>query len=138
MRASRSDMYGDKILCTHRSTLDLNVFFKVFIFRSKVFCKGVKSDLLSKFSGGVSKQLHGVATDIDTLDITRTFEVSPITGSNMEHNALKHPWLTNVLTNGIEVKLQRNALSVLEAPTGNEEDDDLEFDNVRWNNGSDM
>lgn len=42
-----------------------------------------------------------------------------------------------VLTNGIEVKLQRNALSVIEAPTGNEEDDDLEFDNVPWN-GSDM
>lgn len=42
-----------------------------------------------------------------------------------------------VLTNGIEVKLQRNALSVIEAPTGNEEDDDLEFDNVQWN-GSDM
>jgi hypothetical protein len=36
------------------------------------------------------------------------------------------------------VKLQRNALSVIEAPTGNEEDDDLEFDNVQWNNGSDM
>lgn len=29
-----------------------------------------------------------------------------------------------VLKNGVEVKLQRNALSVLEAPTGNEEDDD--------------
>ena len=42
-----------------------------------------------------------------------------------------------VLTNGIEVKLQRNALSVIEAPTGNEEDDDLEFENVQWN-GSDM
>lgn len=38
-----------------------------------------------------------------------------------------------VLTNGIEVKLQRNALSVIEAPTGNEEDDDLEFDNMQWN-----
>ncbi|KAL9691188.1 hypothetical protein QQ045_011607 [Rhodiola kirilowii] len=38
-----------------------------------------------------------------------------------------------VLTNGIEVKLQRNALSVIEAPTGNEEDDDLEFDNMAWN-----
>lgn len=45
-------------------------------------------------------------------------------------------WL-QVLTNGIEVKLQRNALSVIEAPTGNEEDDDLEFENVQWN-GSDM
>jgi len=42
-----------------------------------------------------------------------------------------------VLTNGIEVKLQRNALSVIEAPTGNEDDDDLEFENVQWN-GSDM
>ncbi|MBA0597100.1 hypothetical protein Gorai_006915, partial [Gossypium raimondii] len=42
-----------------------------------------------------------------------------------------------VLTNGIEVKLQRNALSVIEAPTGNEEDDDLEFGNMQWN-GSDL
>ncbi|KAG8494204.1 hypothetical protein CXB51_011506 [Gossypium anomalum] len=42
-----------------------------------------------------------------------------------------------VLTNGIEVKLQRNALSVIEAPTGNEEEDDIEFENVQWN-GSDM
>lgn len=42
-----------------------------------------------------------------------------------------------VLTNGIEVKLQRNALSVIEAPTGNEEDDDLEFENLQWN-GIDM
>ncbi|KAL3845210.1 hypothetical protein ACJIZ3_002613 [Penstemon smallii] len=47
-------------------------------------------------------------------------------------------WHWLVLTNGIEVKLQRNALSVIEAPTGNEEDDDLEFEHVRWNNGSDM
>ncbi|KDP38465.1 hypothetical protein JCGZ_04390 [Jatropha curcas] len=46
-------------------------------------------------------------------------------------------WHWLVLTNGIEVKLQRNALSVIEAPTGNEEDDDLEFDNVQWN-GSDL
>ncbi|KAM0945082.1 putative histone deacetylase complex subunit SAP30/SAP30, SAP30 domain superfamily [Dioscorea sansibarensis] len=33
-------------------------------------------------------------------------------------------WHWLVLKNGVEVKLQRNALSVLEAPTGNEEDDD--------------
>ncbi|XP_052191607.1 uncharacterized protein LOC127800817 isoform X2 [Diospyros lotus] len=46
-------------------------------------------------------------------------------------------WHWLVLTNGIEVKLQRNALSVIEAPTGNEEDDDLEFENLPWN-GSDM
>lgn len=42
-------------------------------------------------------------------------------------------WHWLVLTNGIEVKLQRNALSVLEAPTGNEEDDDVEFENLQWN-----
>ncbi|KAF5445057.1 hypothetical protein F2P56_034139 [Juglans regia] len=46
-------------------------------------------------------------------------------------------WHWLVLTNGIEVKLQRNALSVIEAPTGNEEDDDLEFENLPWN-ASDM
>ncbi|KAL6012390.1 hypothetical protein ACLOJK_002877 [Asimina triloba] len=45
--------------------------------------------------------------------------------------------ITLVLTNGIEVKLQRNALSVIEAPTGNEEDDNLECENMQWN-GSDM
>lgn len=33
-------------------------------------------------------------------------------------------WHWLVLTNGLEVKLQRNALSVLEPPTGLEEDDD--------------
>ncbi|KAL7111723.1 hypothetical protein ACP275_05G107600 [Erythranthe tilingii] len=37
-------------------------------------------------------------------------------------------WHWLVLKNGVEVKLQRNALSVLEHPTGNEEDDDYEFD----------
>ncbi|XP_022027696.1 uncharacterized protein LOC110928935 isoform X1 [Helianthus annuus] len=41
-----------------------------------------------------------------------------------------------VLTNGIEVKLRRNALSVIEAPTGNE-DDDFELENGQ-SNGSDM
>ncbi|XP_052171307.1 uncharacterized protein LOC127787351 isoform X2 [Diospyros lotus] len=37
-------------------------------------------------------------------------------------------WHWLVLKNGVEVKLQRNALSVLEPPTGNEEDED-DFDN---------
>ncbi|XP_031121130.1 uncharacterized protein LOC116024376 [Ipomoea triloba] len=46
-------------------------------------------------------------------------------------------WHWLVLTNGIEVKFQRNALSVIDGPTGNEEDDDLEFKNFQWN-GSDM
>ncbi|KAJ8435113.1 hypothetical protein Cgig2_001988 [Carnegiea gigantea] len=35
-------------------------------------------------------------------------------------------WHWLVLKNGIEVKLQRNALSVLEPPTGNEDDDELD------------
>jgi len=34
--------------------------------------------------------------------------------------------LVQVLTNGDEVKLQRNALSVIEAPSGHEEHDDNE------------
>ncbi|CAH8355829.1 unnamed protein product [Eruca vesicaria subsp. sativa] len=42
-------------------------------------------------------------------------------------------WHWLVLTNGIEVKLQRNALSVIEAPTGNEEDDDIEVEHTQWN-----
>lgn len=42
-----------------------------------------------------------------------------------------------VLTNGIEVKLQRNALSVIETPTGNEDEDDLELERAQWN-GSDI
>lgn len=41
-----------------------------------------------------------------------------------------------VLKNGVEVKLQRNALSVLEPPTGNEEDDEYDFDDS--SSGSDM
>ncbi|GAB4857407.1 hypothetical protein Ancab_015316 [Ancistrocladus abbreviatus] len=45
-------------------------------------------------------------------------------------------WHWLVLKNGVEVKLQRNALSVLEPPTGNEEDDDNDFDNS--SSGSDM
>jgi len=36
--------------------------------------------------------------------------------------------MSDVLKNGSEVKLQRNALSVLEYPTGNEVDDDNDFD----------
>lgn len=45
-----------------------------------------------------------------------------------------------VLKNGVEVKLQRNALSVLEHPSGNEEDDDLDFDSSSGsdNGGKDL
>ncbi|XP_076950514.1 uncharacterized protein LOC143623503 [Bidens hawaiensis] len=38
-------------------------------------------------------------------------------------------WHWLVLKNGVEVKLQRNALSVLEPPTGQEDDGDFELDN---------
>jgi hypothetical protein len=41
----------------------------------------------------------------------------------------------DVLKNGSEVKLQRNTLSVLEYPTGNEMDDDNDFDT---SSGSDI
>jgi hypothetical protein len=40
-------------------------------------------------------------------------------------------------TNGFEVKRQRNALSVIEPPTDDNEDDDLEFEDTIWH-GSDM
>jgi hypothetical protein len=36
--------------------------------------------------------------------------------------------MSNILKNKSEVKLQRNALSMLEHPTGNEVDDDNDFD----------
>ncbi|GMI71691.1 SAP30 FUNCTION-RELATED 1 [Hibiscus trionum] len=45
-------------------------------------------------------------------------------------------WHWLVLKNGVEVKLQRNALSVLEHPTGDEADDDHDFDNS--SSGSDI
>lgn len=38
-------------------------------------------------------------------------------------------WHWLVLKNGVEVKLQRNALMVLEAPTGNEDDEENDCDN---------
>ncbi|MBA0708150.1 hypothetical protein Golax_020133 [Gossypium laxum] len=45
-------------------------------------------------------------------------------------------WHWLVLKNGVEVKLQRNALSVLEHPTGNEVDNDHDLDNS--SSGSDI
>ncbi|XP_076912780.1 uncharacterized protein LOC143571171 [Bidens hawaiensis] len=41
---------------------------------------------------------------------------------------IKHGYCFQVLKNGVEVKLQRNALSVLEPPTGQEDDGDFELD----------
>ncbi|GJN12081.1 hypothetical protein PR202_ga30326 [Eleusine coracana subsp. coracana] len=46
-------------------------------------------------------------------------------------------WHWLVLKTGVEVKLQRNALSVLEAPTGNEDDDDIDG-NTSFCSSSDM
>ncbi|KAL9392652.1 hypothetical protein Peur_016572 [Populus x canadensis] len=43
--------------------------------------------------------------------------------------------MSDVLKNESKVKLQRNALSVLEHPTGNEVDDDNDFDT---SSGSDI
>lgn len=45
-------------------------------------------------------------------------------------------WHWLVLTNGAEVKLQRNALSVIELPTGQEDDGDNECENPSSNNNS--
>ncbi|KAK3153549.1 hypothetical protein QOZ80_2BG0177050 [Eleusine coracana subsp. coracana] len=42
-------------------------------------------------------------------------------------------WHWLVLTNGIEVKLQRNALCVIEPPTGNEDDNKFNSENMQWN-----
>ncbi|XP_078436675.1 histone deacetylase complex subunit [Wolffia australiana] len=46
-------------------------------------------------------------------------------------------WHWLVLANGIEVKLQRNALSVIEAPTGHEEYNENDSESMLWN-GSDL
>ena len=47
-------------------------------------------------------------------------------------------WHWLVLTTGAEVKLQRNALSVIELPTGNEDDVDNECENPSSNNSLDL
>ncbi|CAB4279951.1 hypothetical protein PRUPE_5G103700 [Prunus persica] len=44
-------------------------------------------------------------------------------------------WHWLVLKNGVEVKLQRNALSVLEHPTGNEEDSDHDYSSSSSDHG---
>ncbi|KAJ3673984.1 hypothetical protein LUZ60_005976 [Juncus effusus] len=50
-------------------------------------------------------------------------------------------WHWLMLTNGIEVKLQRNALTVIEGPTGNETDENNNAflcENLHWNFASDI
>uniref|UniRef100_A0A8R7URS0 Uncharacterized protein n=1 Tax=Triticum urartu TaxID=4572 RepID=A0A8R7URS0_TRIUA len=47
-------------------------------------------------------------------------------------------WHWLILKNGVEVKSQRNALSVLEAPTGNEDDDEIDGGNGSFCGSFDM
>lgn len=103
----------------------------------------------SSVNGGFSQlQSYGDSSEEELSVLPRHTKVV-VTGNNRTKSVLVGlqgvvkkavglgGWHWLVLTNGIEVKLQRNALSVIEAPTGNEDDDDLEFENVQWN-GSDM
>ncbi|KAI3922044.1 hypothetical protein MKX01_005733 [Papaver californicum] len=101
--------------------------------------------------GGFSSQLQscggGYSSEDDLAVLPRHTKVV-VTGNNRTKSVLVGlqgvvkkavglgGWHWLILTNGIEVKLQRNALSVLEAPTGLEDDDDLECENI-WN-GLDM
>ncbi|EYU32806.1 hypothetical protein ABFS82_14G047400 [Erythranthe guttata] len=95
-----------------------------------------------------SSQLHSCGGDSseEELSVLPRHTKVVVTGNNRTksvlvglHGVVKKAvglggWHWLVLTNGIEVKLQRNALSVVEAPTGNEEDDDFEVEQVQWNN----
>lgn len=98
-------------------------------------------------TGGFSSQLHqqsyGDSSEEELSVLPRHTKVV-VTGNNRTKSVLVGlqgvvkkavglgGWHWLVLTNGIEVKLQRNALSVLEAPTGLEDDDDLECENMQW------
>nr|GMD62718.1 SAP30_Sin3_bdg domain-containing protein [Ipomoea batatas] len=86
----------------------------------------------------ISKNLRTVST-LDCFDLETSSSIAFSQGvekhKKQERYACRQ--ILQVLTNGIEVKFQRNALSVIDVPTGNEEDDDLEFKNFQWN-GSDM
>ncbi|XP_068655161.1 uncharacterized protein [Aristolochia californica] len=104
----------------------------------------------SSGNGGFSSQLHSCGdSSEEELSVLPRHTKVVVTGNNRTKSVLVGlqgvvkkavglgGWHWLVLTNGIEVKLQRNALSVIEAPTGNEDDDDLECVNMQWN-GSDM
>ncbi|XP_042495643.1 uncharacterized protein LOC122074752 isoform X2 [Macadamia integrifolia] len=99
---------------------------------------------------GVFSQLHSCGdSSEEELSVLPRHTKVVVTGNNRTKSVLVGlqgvvkkavglgGWHWLVLTNGIEVKLQRNALSVIEAPTGHEDDDDLECENLHWN-GSDM
>ncbi|KAI3407686.1 SAP30_Sin3_bdg domain-containing protein [Psidium guajava] len=103
----------------------------------------------SSINGGFSQlQSYGDSSEEELSVLPRHTKVV-VTGNNRTKSVLVGlqgvvkkavglgGWHWLVLTNGIEVKLQRNALSVIEAPTGHEEDDDLDYENGHWN-ASDM
>ncbi|CAN1323600.1 hypothetical protein LINPERPRIM_LOCUS32782 [Linum perenne] len=102
----------------------------------------------SSVNGGFSHlQSYGGDSSEEELSVLPRHTKVVVTGNNRTKSVLVGlqgvvkkavglgGWHWLVLTNGIEVKLQRNALSVIEAPTGNEEDDDddLEFETEQWN-----
>ncbi|MCL7027283.1 hypothetical protein MKW94_005818 [Papaver nudicaule] len=99
---------------------------------------GFSSQLQQSFGGG-----GGDSSEDDLAVLPRHTKVV-VTGNNRTKSVLVGlqgvvkkavglgGWHWLILTNGIEVKLQRNALSVLEAPTGLEDDEDLECENL-WN-----
>ncbi|XP_043714296.1 uncharacterized protein LOC122662659 isoform X2 [Telopea speciosissima] len=95
---------------------------------------------------GVFSQLHSYGdSSEEELSVLPRHTKVVVTGNNRTKSVLVGlqgvvkkavglgGWHWLVLTNGIEVKLQRNALSVIEAPTGHEDDDDLECENLQWN-----
>ncbi|KAF4373395.1 hypothetical protein F8388_001462 [Cannabis sativa] len=93
------------------------------------------SDQNNKFSEVFTVIPDTPMSDIAIAKCSRVSSIPKTTVSSLEYKFSGRLYL--VLTNGIEVKLQRNAFSVIEAPTGNEEDDDFDFDSIPWH-GSDL
>ncbi|PKI43750.1 hypothetical protein CRG98_035856 [Punica granatum] len=101
-------------------------------------------------NGGLSTLHSGGESSEEELSVLPRHTKVVVTGNNRTKSVLVGlqgvvkkavglgGWHWLVLTNGIEVKLQRNALSVIEAPTGNEEDDGLDLENGKGNGSSDM
>ncbi|CAN8239933.1 unnamed protein product [Cochlearia groenlandica] len=105
-------------------------------------------DNTSVLNGGFSQIHHssffGECSSEEELTVLPRHTKVVVTGNNRTksvlvglHGVVKKAvglggWHWLVLTNGIEVKLQRNALSVIEAPTGNEQYSDLEVDHTQW------
>ncbi|CAK8560960.1 unnamed protein product [Lathyrus sativus] len=94
----------------------------------------------SSVNGGFSQHLQSFGdSSEEELSILPHHTKVVVTGNNHTksvlvgiHGVVKKAvrlgdWHWLVLTNGIEVKLQSNALSVTELPAGNEVDDDLEY-----------